>query len=605
MARRVAVCVGIGLAFAAAAAAQSPETGPPPFEERQSACLRAIHASPGAAPFEKAAAAVMLETGLLEANQTLAAMEPENVNLVQCMAALRLLMAFPPEDERLYPETRAKLEELTGGYLRENEPFLVRTEAGYPIPESHGITGPSALWLWSEYAAGRVPGWKPADPGGPDRWRGSIRELIREWAFTGFRDRGSPHYVHILAALMNLRDFAPDGDMRQLVAAGADLAAADMALESLGGHWGGARRGGVEPGGEGAAELTQYILFGAGGIPDPPDASASALIACHTGYRPPEVLAQIARQREARGIYETKHLYRTEDGRPGGDLPLGRKYAYVTPEFVLGSLQLRRGAVPWHTRPWDLLIRGGGGRLFSFAGNQLFSGGEPPLRDSHYSWNATVFQHKSVLYCQFLRSGKTFASADGGPPARIPRHELLPTRMWVPAGLENLVQRGGWWFAAKGGVYLAFRPLEGGGYWWRAAEGGGAGPANILTFQELGAGFVLEAELARNAESFEAFQASVIESPFLVEDDSVTMISRAGDVIRFPRGGGLPRVNGRELNPWRDPQYGLFSSPYVKSEYGSGRFIAEWPPYFLRLDFNPPGAPLREAGENPSGNARP
>jgi len=78
-----------------------------------------------------------------------------------------------------------------------------------------------------------------------------------------------------------------------------------------------------------------------------------------------------------------------------------------------------------------------------------------------------------------------------------------------------------------------------------------------------------------------------------IDSDSITYVSRRGDVFLFPLNGGDFLVNGRVVDPPQDPAFQLYASPFIQSQYGSGLFKAEWRGSSLTLDFQDPKHPQR------------
>ena len=579
--------------------AESREGG---FAARQQACLEQIAAIESLTPLEKGIALLFLEKRVEEANRLLLTLDISDVSLINGLTLLRALFADASKPDLLHPESRQHLLDLLKQYLADGAELLMEEDAQNAVPESQRILAPTILYLWG---IGLEPWgvewtWPDKKPNTEhvEQMQKRLHGVLDHWSKYSLVERGSPYTYPILAALMNLYDYAADPAMQQKAAAVTDMIVADIALENLGGLWGGARHGAFEAIKPIQGNRLPFLLFG-DRIPSMQgsEVEPNTFILCHSQYRPPQVLEEIGYQRKLRGIYEIKQKFCVDVEMPDTS-GVGRKYSYVTPRYILGSFQLRRGVAPWQSRPWDLLIwdeEQMENHLFTFTGSQLYSGGEPPFTKSYYTWDATCFQYKNVLFCQFHQSDKQFIDEQEIESLRVAHYEQLPQRIWVPNALSPVELEKDWWFARMSGVYVAFRPIRGTGYWWRTAEMDEAGnsTASIMTCQNLFTPFVIEVELENRFSSFNQFKQQVLEAPLIVDDQSITFVSRRGDVFLFPLKGGDFLVNGRPIDPWNDPEYDLYSSPYVQSRYGSGYFTAKWAPYSLVLDLRDSKSPVR------------
>ncbi len=534
-----------------------------------------------------------------EANLMVRNYEGASSTLERNLFFLRLLYAFPPHSEIFKSSTREKLEKEITNYVKQYIAPIFSTEEE-PVYESHIIARNVFLLLWADYVNSASLEYPWPDEGDPESHEQRYRQEVHEWldfrGRYGFQDRASAYYSLNITALLCLRDFCEDENLKIKADSVIDLMVADIAQESLNGHWGGARCRSFESASLKPGFDFYFLLFGGPENEVDEKLDPSSLHLALSDYRPPPVLVKIGHEWALRGTYEVKTRYCLDLDNPEGGV--GRKYSYVTPHYILGSFQTRNEMSPWQSRPWDLLVRGEddeGYHMFTFTGNQLFSGGSPPYEEEFFLWNTTSFQYKNVLFCKFHRSDRKRAGFQSLTSGIDHRYVKWPTRLWVPNELAPFVEENGWWFAEVGKVYIACRPLTGLAYWWRSGlmQGEENIHAAILTFHDLDTAFLLEVELASNFSSFSEFKNEIHEAPLEVDENWSTYVSRQGDVYLFSLDGERFLVNGEDADPWSDSDYQLYSSPYTKAEYGSGLFRAEWDPYSLEIDLRDPDSPKR------------
>lgn len=575
------------------------------FEERQIQCLEEI-ANLEECPALEQGSALLYKGGDFDlANQLLSEFDESEATLLQTLLALRTITLFQDKPEQLFVQTTQSLEKEIAGFI-ERSPGLTAPMNEKTVSEHQQIIETGIVLLWAQHVETATPGyqWPGKKPNADvlSQHRFDAHEWLDSHARYGFQERSSPYYRYNLAALLTIRDCYEDETLRDKCDAVTDMILADIAQESLRGFWGGAHCSALESVAPISGDRLQALLFGF--VSDPeyeldfdPLAIDLTLNLGHTNFRPPPVILRLVMEYEYRGTNEIKHRF-PHDWKEPVSKPSGFKYAYITPYFILGAFQLENEAVPFQTRPWDLLVldeEGDGHHLFPFAGMQLFSGGHSPYLQEYYLWNASTFQSKNILYFRFHSFDRKRESTDSSEQIIDKRYERLPMRLWIPNAFAPVTEENGWWFSQIGEAYLAFRPIQGRSYWWRNAEFGQpvSNSASILTFQDLDTAFLLEVEEASNFSSFDQFKAQVADSPLEIDQGTVTFVSRRGDVFLFPLDEGPCLINGHVENPKTDPGYDLFSSSYTKSEYGSGRFQANWQLFSLTLDLHDPMRPRR------------
>lgn len=568
------------------------------FPNRQMECLKEIADADNAPLFLKSAASVFLGEATQEAVQSLTTVSGSQMSMMDVTVMLRIL-CVENFAQHLTDAARAGAEAgLIEFYQKRQE--IIETEIDQRDSESQWVLRSTLLLMWAQYAKTHEVVFSldehKADAAYIDQLA-SVRAWLAERLQYGLADRGSAFRNQTLSCLLLLYDAAEDAELKRQVEACLDMAAADWAQESLHGVWGGARLRSLESISALPGDKASYIWFGAKTRELTDGVDPATLHFASSQYRPPAAVIRIGAEREERAAYEIKTRY---FGPHDGVNQEGRKYAYVDPDFILGSFSMRNETTPWQSRPWELTLWDGESaenRLFAFAGRQFFSGSRPPYEENYDQWNASVYQYKNVLFSIFDASDQYLADKER-PHLR---YQKLPLRIWIDRSLQPVEFKNGWWFARLGGVYLAFRPVRGLSYWWRDIETETGEGASILALQDLDSPFILELEQSERFLSFERFQQQVIEAPFIVEHNSVTFVSRRGDVFLFPLDGSEFLVNGYEVDPWSDPEYKLYGGRFVEAQPGTDVFKAEWKPFGVFIDRNDPYLPIRTLKPDPQG----
>ena len=569
------------------------------FPYRQAQCLREVVESDNASLFLRGAAQLFLGEATQDSLGSITASSGAQLSMMDVTVMLRILLV---EDyANAIPDTVRALAEanlIEFFKLREDALFA---ELDPREPESQRVLRNTLALLWAQYAKSHevvfsLEGNQNASSAYEAQFT-QMRDWLAERLQYGLVDRGSVYRNHTFSCLLLLYDTAQSDDLRRQAEACLDSIAADWAQESLHGVWGGARLRSLESISSLPGDRAGFIWFGAqqrdlSGAVDPASLHFSA-----SQYRPPAAVIRIGAEREERAAYEIKTRYFEQQEGDGRE---GRKYAYVDPDFILGSFTLRDETVPWQSRPWELTLWDGESaenRIFAFAGRQFFSGARPPFDAEYDQWNASVYQYKNVLFSMFHRSDRH----QSGKASLDIRHLKQPVRIWIDRSLQPIEFRDGWWFARLGGVYLAFRPIQGISYWWRDIETESGEGASVLALQDLDSPFLLEIEQAERFLSYERFQQQVVDAPFIVEHNSVTFVSRKGDVFLFPLDGGEFLVNGYEVDPWNDNGYQLYGGRFVTAQPGPHPFKAEWKPFGILIDRSDPFLPVRIVKPDPQG----
>jgi hypothetical protein len=553
------------------------------YPKRQMQCLQEVAGAVDAATPYRGIALLFLGEDLENANDYLTVFAETDASLISISLFLRILLGYENQETLLLPETRAHVYNELHEFFVRKQKEAEDNDDGVRITESQEILQHTCYLLWAQCINNTTSDFTWSDQSTHDKKITEHQNALHAWIDVrlkyGMEDRSSLYYYYDMSALLTLRDYAQDERLYTKATALLNMLIADMAQENIQGEWGGVHCRSFDnllplPG-----NRLYYLFFD---FPpseeDDPGLDIATLHFSHSNFRPHIALIKLGVGEGKRESYEVKNRYCTNVNEPG-DESIRYKYTYVAKNFMLGSFVLRGEAVPPQTRPWDLLLVEDGNpiHVFSFTGDQFFSGGRPPYQEEYYSWNTTCLQYKNVLFCRFHRSDR-HQPAVGKAKARLERHYAqLPTRLFVPNILAPLHQEGDWWFCQYGQLYIALRPLTGRSYWWRtvALSELRETSAAIMAFQDLSPGFLLEVEEAGNFASFDIFKQQVQESPLQISSQSITYVSRRGDVFLFPFDEGNFIVNEHVMAPEADPAYQLYSSPYVNAVYGSGLFHAE------------------------------
>jgi hypothetical protein len=324
-----------------------------------------------------------------------------------------------------------------------------------------------------------------------------------------------------------------------------------------------------------------------------------------SGYRPPEILAAIARNTDRGGylttgrrpglistpdIAETKTVYVGDRPHPriifdrNGHSHF-RRDVYYTPDYALGTFTTD----PACDYINELVLTPNVGASFPTPGKdriQVSGKGYYPVRPTN----------------GMTGPGVSIIARDPKAQFGVGRFKSNGTRVFLSNGplWDNRVEdASGWFFTRCGNAYAAIRPA-GGGYvipdpGVTYSFNGAAADRKVievedkrghyLELNDMWAPVVLQMGRARDYDSFEAFQKSVKENPFTYEEGKLTYTSEAGDTYeawaKFPQ---LPKINGTTIN--LNPEY-TFNNPYLKMKHGSNKAVISYPGYEdLVLDFS-------------------
>lgn len=402
-------------------------------------------------------------------------------------------------------------------------------------------------------------------------WTAYLKLYIRERAKRGMLvEIFSPgYYVDTLQNFHNYYDFSDDAELRRLSRAFLDLWWADWAQEQINGVHGGSKArfyptaGAAGTPGEGLA----WLYFGMGEMSGRTQGPA-LMNMLTSGYRIPEVVADIALDVKGRGVYAAKSRRPGRAAKPWAndwyDLDAENggiyRYTYCTPSFIMGASMFAK----LHDDAWTHISdqnRWQGVILDAGPEARIFALPEAPTRARAYN----------QVWC--LQSAAAQIVQKLPPPLSRGSGRM---RVWFGGGLRR-VEQGGWVFVDSA-AYVAVRPAFG-GYTWDAAE-----PRWMLPEQDL-APVIIQAAQKSDYPSFEAFQAAVGKTPLAVSGGVLRYsgLGGAGRLTFYYESDRLPEIDGKTID--LRPNF-TFRSPFVNERWASGVVTVSKGPHRLVLDFS-------------------
>lgn len=464
-----------------------------------------------------------------------------------------------------------------------------------------------------------------------EAWRKYLRQYFRERLERGFfLEYGSPSYSkHSLGFADLAHEFGGDEELRRLIGGIFDVFWADWAQVSIAGLRGGPKtRHHRNVGGAGDEATADLFNFSLGA---PGNAGPWWYWNLVSSYRPPEIVMRMALDREGLGVF----TYRSRGiGEEVNELPrpLGTerslvvdtearflKYAYVTPDYVLGTQMDHPSAVHSHlsvTGRWHGMIFAGDPSARIVPVN-LTDGtnkyGEPSRYDMEAMYQ-TVQRGRTLIVQQ---SRRWYAVHPEWYPV-VPHYEL-PVGIWLGKAWDRQVERNGWIFVQKGNAYAGVRPVS----WDEAYETKvkKATTGNQILFnapddiptvkirtdaytwnedrtiallEDRYAATVIEAGRSADYATLEDFMADVLNNPIalyktVVPGDNILVYTGCGpdapEIVFSCAAPQIPTVGGQPI----DYAYPMtWDSPYLKSNYKSGKVRIEFDGEVWERDFMKP-----------------
>ncbi len=383
----------------------------------------------------------------------------------------RLHSNDPPFQLWACMDTYLRWQHLFGDELREKTrqamlatPFFDRRET--PMTENKNVMLAAAAYLshvaWPE--ADFASRFLPDDPHG----RETLLATMEEYVFFGEREHNSPtYYVHHYGPLRSIADFCPDEPMRRRANLTAEWMLASAAPQWLAGHWAAPTRRIYVPfrtqSQYRASTALLWLYFG-GPVPAWPTSEyAFTLQSVASDYRPPQILVDIATQRDSPYVHrETHHS-------PG---PLAEFYGtpdmtyytttYMTPDYAVYSMVEDVPTWPrWNdqVQRWGVCWRRERGKSVFF----LLHPTNTKVRNLGASRYEQVLQHRDTLLSVL------------DVPADAPHPEL---RGYIPMHPEHVIDE-----SDRGRLYLDYGVVRIGlmvtqGFPWRPGAAGFVTPVS-------------------------------------------------------------------------------------------------------------------------------
>ncbi len=437
-----------------------------------------------------------------------------------------------------------------------------------------------------------------------DRDRSTVADMSRHIALfiiehikKGWLEYNSPCYVEKeIGCLVMIAEWAEDPRLRQIAELGLDILFAEHAALNLEGMLCGPACRVYQPAHDGilpdefnhnsrrdaqcsGSYPCMYILFGQG-QPHYYGVLGAPLLAT-SRYVPPKAVTALATAGAERGCYEFKarrpgryhNLLRAKPGQasPPPNVFSSRVYAWVTPDFVLGSFQEVEGQFgAARSLPLTSVLRIAGSTR-----RTVYTELVPSSRDASTSSAADCAQHKNVV----LGRGSVGQA-------------YLATKEF-----DEVSEQQGWIFARAGGAFLAYRVI--GAAWRWAGAGDPSVFGDFVKFENAQAPFVLEVARAGDyKDDFSRFRADVLDNLIKQEEDTVSYEScsqaDAGpSAERFMltlRYGQPPLLDGRPMDL---DSYGTFESPYLNWSWDSGIVNLRYGSERLMVNVTRPERPIR------------
>ena len=454
--------------------------------------------------------------------------------------------------------------------------------------ENHALMG----HVWCLLVAQIDRDWETAEAIGRH-----IDTYIGEHIRKGWLEYNSPCYVEKeVGCLIMLMEWAEDPLLRRKATLALDVLFAEHAILNLEGMLGGPACRVYRTGNEGILPVElghnsrrdakcsgsypmMYMLFGQG-KPHFYGVLGAPLLAT-SRYLPPMAVHELATAGSKRGAYEFKarrpgHACRLFRGDPNADQPLpemfnGCVYAWVTPDYVLGSFQEVQGKYgALRSLPLTSVLRMAGSTRRAIYTDTMLGG-----REEMAAAVVDCVQHKNVSMGRGSSGQAYFATEE----------------------FEEVIEKNGWIFVRAGETFAAYRVI-GAGYTWQRVDN----PAvygDFIKFNKSDAPFVLEvAQASDYSKKFRRFQADVLNNRIEQKPEELVYEScSAGDkgpsaeaFVLTLRYGELPLVNGTPINL---DGYHTFDSPYLNSPWDSGIVKLRFGPNRLTINVARSRSPLR------------
>lgn len=407
-----------------------------------------------------------------------------------------------------------------------------------------------------------------------------------------FVEAGSPSYQHdSLNALFNLRDFSEDPILRRKADMYLDLTFANIAEETLLTTRGGPKSR-VKVGHEydlGFCDRNYDLLFNSPGRTFEPLA-VEALPS--SNYYPPKVVVDLAKDTKMRGNYAFLKRWPgpiAEGGGKGADDPDGvlwrslnpeksvLRVGYATPSYIIGS----PGLDPAVSNDASMGNRWQG---VIFDRDALARIGFETLPATKKDWHGFnpffSLQDRNILVTQ------KWAPVPPNPASAKPSY----LRVYFSPTLDSVQEEEGWIFVKDGGAFAAVKVVAGGYKWtpaWKHAATIDVKP--FVTLDTERAPVILIANQAIDYDgNFDAFKAAMKSQSIHYADGILHFAA-----MTFHGPSRIGEIDGKAVNI--APSRG-YDSPFIRSDWNSGRIFIRKGDATEILDFSNPDNPVRTIG---------
>lgn len=414
-----------------------------------------------------------------------------------------------------------------------------------------------------------------------EAWTKYIKYYLKERARKGlFVEFANELYVQEpLKSFITCHDFG-DAEMKELTRKFLDLYWATWAQEQLNGVRGGSMarvyQGLRSMRGDTHFRKLAWYNLGITGASEIKENIFSFIV---SDYRMPDVVMDIALDTKGKGSYEVvqRRLGLAKEGYYS-PLPFYRlntvegvvRYSYCTAEFVMGTFHC--DALPENN--WTMISSQNRWLGVIFAGDHSSriypqcapSTGQRGVYNQH--WGA---QSKGCMIFQKLMNGTHSKYAE-------------KMRVWVSNnGLEKSVEKEGWLFCSYAGAYAAIRYVSG-GHTFEVVNEAGLWSGRWMVGKDQYAPGIIEVARKSDFTNFEAFQEAILSLELKVTATQVVHKTLYGDEMKFYSDySKRAEVNGStiSLQPTK-----VMDSPFIYSDYNSGKYTIRKAGRKLELDFN-------------------
>jgi hypothetical protein len=523
--------------------------------------------------------------------QVVAARLKLGVDTALAMRQLDTLLSAPTGDIFwLYPAAGMYFncrEEIGAGWRRRFREVFKRYTPYRGDTENHFLMYYAALYLFSQEWPG-LDGSEWFNGKSSSEINAEAKEYLERWidetARVGMTEWDSPRYLYYyITPLILLHDFASDPKMRKRAEMALELQLADYAAEYLNGSYGGAH----SRDGDGSVidpRRAEATTFGQFYFEDSlsfvlPDLSYAAL----SSFTLPPVIRAIAHDRDRSWVHtETKRsrarIRFTDDG---SRYNLVRKYDYITPAYILGSIQ---GGLqqPIQQHSWDITFGS------SRANNTLFG-----LHPQSSALELGMFfpEEPELMEEGVTKSKGSYGSPDkwiGGSPFEsivqeegtlVARYDLpdgwrFPhVDLYLPKTLDTIIRDANTWVICRmEDALVGIRPLS--PPEWIEEKGNWR-----IRLSGRETGYVIETATTREI-SLEGFESALRQlPPPRLFPGTIVYKNRTGQEIRVSALSGE-----RSLAAGADEM--LFNGRHIRSRRGSGIIEMNALGEVRTLDFN-------------------